>query len=806
MSQTIKPLDIAALLPPVDEGKFNFETTAEISDHSPINGQERALESIRFALGIDKSGYNLFAAGPQGTGRHDIVKRILDQQAADEDTSSDWFYVHNFSEERRPKAICVPSGIGIEFKQSVDQLIRDLRNGLISAFSSEDYQNNAQHLQEEFQGEQEADIKKLGEEAKKAGLALLHTPVGYSFAPIRDNKVMPPEEFAQLDQEERQRIENEVGTFHDKLKKVLKKMPGRLQLVQQRLQKLNEETANFAIGDLIVEIKDRFRDVDTLIAHLDDFEHDVVANVEPFLVSGHNEQGSSGMQGMTGPDNYFRRYQVNLIVDNSNKSVAPVVYEDEPSYERLIGRIEHRAEMGALVTDFNMIQAGALHAANGGYLVLDARKLLQQPLAWEGLKRALSSQEIRIEPMYGAMGLPSTTALQPESIPLSIKVVLVGEPQLYYLLHQFDPDFRTLFKVLADFDETVPMDNHHAMGVAKEVARICSEERILPFHRKGVAALANHAARLAGDREHLTTNIDRMTDLMREADHLARIDGQDIIDHAYVAKAIDAQRRRASRLSERMQEQITRGTVLIDTQGEQVGQLNGLSVYMLGGQSFGKPSRITAVVRLGQGKVVDIEREVDLGGALHTKGVLILTGYLGAQYVPQTPLSLSASLVFEQSYGGLDGDSASSAELYTLLSAIADVPLKQQFAVTGSVNQLGEVQAIGGANEKIEGFFDLCATRGLTGDQGVLIPASNAKHLLLHQRVLDAVVAKQFHIYPVAHIDEGLEILSGLDAGIRGEDGQFPANTFNAQVEARLLEFADNRQKFGRHDSEEKSG
>jgi lon-related putative ATP-dependent protease len=805
MSQYTKPLDASVLGPPFEDDTFDFETTAEIASPSSIKGQRRAKDSIEFALGINNTGYNIYAAGPQGTGRHILVERMLKEQASSEQARGDWFYVRNFAEERLPKAICVPAGLGQEFKLAIDKLIGDLRNGLSSAFSGEDYQNSAQGIQDEFQGRQEEDISHLREEAMAAGLALLHTPVGYSFAPIEDNKVMPPEVFTQLDQKAREQIEADVSEFQDKLKEVLQKIPRRLKLMQQQLNELNEETAKFAVGDLFVEIKERFSDVGALTSHIDDFEQDVVANVEPFLVGGRSGAGPPDMQDVAGRDNYFRRYRVNLIVENSANDVAPVIYEDEPSYERLIGRIEHRAEMGALVTDFNMIRSGALHAANGGYLILDVRKLLQQPLAWEGLKRALSSEEIRIEPMFGAMGLPSTTALQPQAIPLSIKVVLVGDTQLYYLLHQHDPDFRNLFKILADFDETVPNNVDQSQGIARLAAEVCNRESLLPFHRRAIVALANHASRLAGNREHLTTNIDALSDLMREADHFARKEGQQVVDGVYLAKAIDTQRERASRISERMQEQITRGTVLIDTQGEQVGQLNGLSVYMLGGQGFGKPSRITAVVRLGQGKVIDIEREVELGGALHSKGVLILSGYLGATYVPQTPLSLSASLVFEQSYGGLDGDSASSAELYTLLSAIADVPLKQQFAVTGSVNQRGEVQAIGGANEKIEGFFDLCSARGLTGDQGVLIPASNAKNLLLHERVVKAVALGQFHIYPISHINEGLEILSGLDAGARDKDGQFPTDSFNARVEERLLEFANSRQKFGRKENEEKS-
>ncbi len=486
------------------------------------------------------------------------------------------------------------------------------------------------------------------------------------------------------------------------------------------------------------------------------------------------------------------------MVDNAALEHAPVVYEDDPTYERLVGRIEHRAEMGTLFTDFHMIQAGALHRASGGYLILDARKLLSQPMAWQGLKQALRAGNIRIEPIGRVMGAISTVSLEPEPIPLDVKVVLVGERMIYYMLSEADPDFRRLFKVAADFDEQIERSDENNALFARLVATLARAEKLKPLDCAGVARALEYSARQAGDCERLSTRLEALADLLREADYWAGKKGNGRIGGDDVQHAVDAQVRRLDRVRERTQEQIGRGTIAIDTAGSVVGQVNGLAVLQVGGFAFGRPSRITARVRIGKGEVIDIEREVALGGPLHSKGVLILSGYLSAHYASDRPLSLSASLVFEQSYGGIDGDSASSTELYALLSAISGVPIKQGFAVTGSVNQFGTVQAIGGANEKIEGFFDICAARGLTGDQGVLIPATNVKNLMLHRRVVDAARDGKFHIYPVETIEQGIEILTGMPAGQRGPDGDFPEGSLNRLVEARLAELAEKRREYAR--------
>jgi lon-related putative ATP-dependent protease len=568
---------------------------------------------------------------------------------------------------------------------------------------------------------------------------------------------------------------------------------------RDKLRALNHETAMFAVGHLVEALRGRYADDVSVQIYLDEVRDDVVDNVEAIVAPQQATEGRPVPPGARGPaEALARKYRVNLVVDNGALEHAPVVYEDDPTYERLVGRIEHRAEMGTLVTDFHMVQAGALHRANGGYLMLDARKLLSQPMAWQGLKQALRAGQIRIEPIGRVMGAISTVSLEPEPIPLDVKVVLIGERMIYYMLSDADPEFRRLFKVAADFDEQIERSDENNALYARLVATLARAEKLRPLDCAGVARALEYSARQAGDSERLSTRLESLADLLREADYWAAKNGNGRIGGDDVQRAVDAQTRRLDRVRERTQEQITRGTMAIDTGGAVVGQVNGLAVLQVGGFAFGKPSRITARVRIGKGEVVDIEREVTLGGPLHTKGVLILSGYLSAHYAADRPLSLSASLVFEQSYGGIDGDSASSTELYALLSAISGVPIKQGFAVTGSVNQFGTVQAIGGANEKIEGFFDICAERGLTGDQGVLIPATNVKNLMLHRRVVDAARDGKFHIYPVETIEQGIEILTGMPAGQRGAGGEFPEGSLNRLVEARLVELADKRRDFNR--------
>jgi lon-related putative ATP-dependent protease len=507
------------------------------------------------------------------------------------------------------------------------------------------------------------------------------------------------------------------------------------------------------------------------------------------------QQGQQGQQPML-DGAFWRRYRVNLLVDNEDTDGAPVIFEDNPNYQNLVGQVEQIAQMGALLTDFNLIQPGALHEANGGYLVLEARKLLTQPYAWEGLKRALRNDEIQIESPGQALGLIRTVTLEPEAIPLDVKIVIVGERLLYYLLDALDPDMDRLFKVMADFDEQIERDGENEASYADLIARMVADEDLRSFTREAVAQVMDRSTRLVSDTEKLSGEIERVRDLVQEAHYWAGQDGSDTVTDDHVQQAVDAQIRRADRMRERIQESIERETIYIDVDGEATGQVNGLAYLRAGGFSFGKPNRITARTRLGKGEIVDIEREAALGGPLHSKGVLILSGFLQGRYAQEYPLSLSASLVFEQTYGGIDGDSASSAELYALLSALADAPLEQNLAVTGSVNQHGIVQPIGGVNEKIEGFFDVCEERGLTGDQGVLIPASNTDQLMLRPDVVAAAEAGDFHVYPVETIDQGIELLTGVEAGQRDEQGTFPEGTLNARVEARLREYADRRRQF----------
>jgi lon-related putative ATP-dependent protease len=533
-----------------------------------------------------------------------------------------------------------------------------------------------------------------------------------------------------------------------------------------------------------------------VVAHLDALGHDVVDNVGLFLK---NEDGSSPSPAAIFGDgeSALRRYEVNLFVDNGALKGAPVVYEDHPSYDNLVGRVEHRAQLGALTTDFSLIRAGALHRANGGYLLLDVRRVLQQPYAWDGLKRALSGRQVRIQSLGQLLGIASTATLEPEPVPLDVKVVLLGERQLFYLLEQHDPEFHPLFKVAVDFEDVVDRSPDNDRLYARLVATLARKEKLLPFDASGVARVIEQGARLADDAERLTAHIGVLTDLLRESDHHAREASAPTIGEAHVEAAVRAEERRAGRIRQRMLDEIQRGTVLIDTEGAKVGQVNGASVLQLGRYAFGRPARITARVRLGRGEVVDIEREVDLSGPIHSKGVLILSAFLGARYVPEHPLSLSASLTFEQSYGPVEGDSASCAELYALLSALADAPIKQCFAVTGSVNQHGEVQAVGGVNEKIEGFFDVCRARGMKGQHGFLLPAANVKHLMLRHDIVEATRDGTFEIYAVETIDQGIELLTGVPAGQRGDDGKFPEGSINRRAEDRLLALAKIRLAVG---------
>jgi lon-related putative ATP-dependent protease len=797
---TIKPLKPAMLCRRCDPESFTFDTTAELEDLTEIIGQTRAIKAVQFGIGTRREGYNLFVLGPPGIGKHSLVRQFLAQEVVTKPTPPDWCYVNNFEQPYKPRALCLPSGQGLMLHQEMSQLVEELRTTIPAVFESEDYRTRKQVLLEELKEREEKAFAELKRRAMEHSFALMKTPVGLAFAPVHDGHVLSPEQYERLPEAEQERITRELAELQEQLQATIQQAPRWEREFRERLKALNREVALLAVGHLVTELREKYSQLPEVVDYLNAVQQDIVENVDDFRPA--EEASPAAALGIPWPgpskdSSPLRRYQINLLVDNSTTRGVPVIYEDHPNHQNLVGKVEHLVtQMGVLTTDFTLIKPGALHRANGGYLVLDVHKVLLQPYAWEQLKRALRSRELRIESLQQIFGLISTVSLEPEPIPIDVKLVLVGERMLYYLLYAYDPDFAELFKVEVDFEEQMDRSPENDLLYARLIGSLARKEGLRHFDRTAVARVIEYSARLIGDAEKLSTHMRSIADLLREADYWAGQTGHEVITASDVQQAIEAQIYRADRLRERIREDIQRETILIDTQGEKVGQINGLSVLTLGNYSFGRPSRITARVWLGKGEVVDIEREVELGGPIHSKGVLILSGFLGARYALERPLSLSASLVFEQSYSGVEGDSASSAELYALLSALAEVPIKQSLAVTGSVNQLGQVQAIGGVNEKIEGFFDLCQARGLTGEQGVLIPGANVKHLMLRQDVIEAVTAQRFHIYSVETIDQGIEILTGLAAGERDEAGNYPEGSLNQRVEARLAALADKWRTF----------
>ena len=798
---TPTPLSPDELARRCDPSSLGFETTEELEEIAEVLGQARAVEAIRFGMGIRHDGYNLFALGPPGIGKHSVVQDFVRDAARTLPRAPAWCYVNDFEQSHRPRRLELPSGRAVQLRQDLDRLVEDLASSIPAAFESDEFRARRQEVEEEFRELQEQTLGALQQKAEERGIALIRTPAGLAFAPLREGEVLAPDEFHKLPKEEQAKVGEEVEALQEELRKTMDLVPQWKRAARERMKELTRSVTEAAVRHLIEELLGAWSDLPAVVAHLEAVRKDVVENADQFLTGEEGKAEKSPMGPLFGGDPRARRYQANVLVDHDDAEGAPVVYEDHPTYANLVGRVEHRAQFGALITDFLLIKPGALHRANGGYLILDARRLLQNPYAWEGLKRALRSREVRIESLEQALSLASTVSLEPEPVPLDVKVVLIGDRMLYYLLSELDPDFDDLFKVIVDFEEDMDRTGEGVGSYARLVATMARKMALRPLHATAVARVVDRGARVAGDAGRLSTLVRGLGDLLREADYMAGQAGAERVEGEHVMAALGAQERRAGRVRDRMRQTVEDGVFLIDTAGERVGQINGLSVIQIGGVAFGRPSRITARVRLGSGEVVDIERKVELGGPLHSKGVLILGGYLAGAYLTDRPLSLWASLVFEQSYGGVDGDSASSAELYALLSALAEAPIRQSLAVTGSVNQHGEIQAIGGANEKIEGFFDLCASRGLTGDQGVLIPASNVRHLMLRDDVVEAVGAGRFHVWPVSTIAEGVELLTGVPAGARGEDGAFPQETINGRVEARLRVFAEARRKAGGNDS-----
>lgn len=814
----IDPLSPADLRWTCDAASLGFETTADLEPIDQVVGQPRAVAALEFGVEMDRQGYNLFCFGPTGAGKHSIVRSHIVGAAKDRPAAADWVYVHNFDEPHRPSALKLPTGRAMPFRDAMEQLVRELKAGIPAAFESDEYQARRLVVEKAFRDRQATAFEALQKEATAHNVTIIRGEEGFMFAPSADGKPMQQEAFDALSDDAKKVFQAAIEDLQTKMQEMMRQYPAWEQETRAALRSINRDVTRNVITVLVKDVRDSFGDLPEVVAYLGRVEDDVVDNVFDFLKASSDQVSGGGGSAadkqlanllgrpneLTGRDEgaVFRRYAVNIVVHHEPGDGAPVVLEDAPALGNLIGRVEHTARFGTLVTDFSLIKPGALHKANGGFLIVDARKLLMQPMAWEELKRALINQEIRIGSLPQLMGQQTTITLDPEPIPLKVKVLLIGEPLLYYRLAAMDPDFDTLFKVAAEFAGSLERTDESTALYARLLARMQQRENLLPLDASAVARLLEYAARLVSDQAKLSAQAAEISDIMREGEHETRKDGRGAVTAEDIQSAIDARIYRSDRIREAMYEQITKETVLISTDGVEAGQINGLSVLQIGGFAFGKPSRVTASVRFGKGEVIDIERQVDLGGPLHSKGVLILQGFLGKRFGQDRPLALAASLVFEQSYGGVDGDSASSTELYALLSSLSGKPIKQSLAVTGSVNQFGEIQAIGGVNEKIEGFFDICKARGLTGDQGVLIPIANARNLMLRQDVVDACANGKFRIFAVETIDQGIEILTGDPAGERGADGAWSAGSVNAAVAETLDDYAAHAKEYaGTHGS-----
>lgn len=779
-----------------------FETTAEVEELTRYIGQDRALEAVEFGISMRHRGFNLFVIGPEGSGRHSVVQSFINRQASDEPSPSDWCYVFNFDLPHKPLALQFPPQQGPVFKQEMHELIDTLKTTIPTVFEGDDYRAKKRALTENLRQEIDEIYEEMIQEGRSQSIGVVRNEKGIVFNPLdKDGKPMDLEAFRKLPEETQTEIEEKIEKLHPSLQQTVHQIGILTREVKEQKRKLKKETARLCVAHPIDTLKAKYYAEDSeILRYLNCVEKQLTDNVDDFLARPEVKQEELFSFVPAPPS--FARYDVNVLVTHEENG-APVVYEDLPTYQNLHGRIEHQAQMGMLTTNFSLIMPGALHRANGGYIIIDAGRLLMQPFAYEGLKRTLRSRQIRMEPVERLFGLMSTVSLEPEPVPLDTKVVLIGEPRIYYLLNDYDPEFSSLFKVQADFEYNMERCSLSQQHYAALVAGLAREKGLLPLHRTAVARVIEEASRHAGDQKKLSLHIRQVADLIKEADYLARKNDKEHIDAHDIEMAVDASKRRGGRIRDRVLESIEDNIRHIETSGEKSGQVNGLSVVEIGGDAFGFPSRITAVTRPGKGDIVDIEREVDLGGPIHSKGVMILSSFLSSRYARNIPLGLQASLVFEQSYGEVDGDSASCAELCALLSSLSETAVKQSLAITGSVSQKGEVQPVGGLNEKIEGFFDVCMTRGLSGQEGVIIPASNQRHLMLKKEVVQAIAEKQFSIYLVSTVDEALSLLTGQEAGERDSEGVYSEESINGRVEASLLRFAVNLREFEKRKEED---
>ncbi|OPX63727.1 MAG: Archaeal Lon protease [Methanomassiliicoccales archaeon PtaB.Bin134] len=768
----------------MDEKAFTCDSTEEIKPLETILGQERALRALNLGLRIKDKGFNIFISGIQGTGRKSAIQDFSTALAVKQPVPPDWCYVNNFVDSSRPRAISLAAGQGASFKKAMERLVTQIPPALREAFESAEYAKQREAVVQKINQERNEIVANINALAKEAGFLLQPSPVGIALTPIVEGRPLTEADFQQLPPALQKKINEEREALNSKMGEMFRPLQETMRKVDKELLDLNRRVAAFAVAPYIGGVRDEFHDNHEVIEYLEEVQNDIVDNVPLFLSTQPKEQNTPAIDPT-------RNYRVNLIVDNSRTVGAPVLSEFNPTYVRLFGYSEREARFGALVTDYTMIRAGTAHLANGGYLIIPVERMFQDPMVWEGLKQTISTGKLELEDPVSRMGYMVTKTLRPEPIPFDAKIVLIGNPQVYNILYNLDPDFKELFKVKADFDTEMDRTPENIELYTSFMCSLVTKEGLLHLDPSALAAVVEHASRMADDQGKMTTQFARVADIIREASFYAQEEGSKTISRKHILKQLEEREYRSNLIQKKIEESVTKGLYLIDITGAKVGQINGLAVFSVGDYAFGRPSRITATVGIGREGIVDIERLSQMGGATHTKGVLILSGFLHERYARTVPLSLSARLVFEQSYSGVDGDSASSTELYAILSALSGVPIRQNIAVTGSVNQKGEVQAIGGVNQKVEGFYETCKALGLTGDQGCMIPHSNVQNLMLKEEVVQAIKDGKFHIWPVRTIDEGIEVLTSRPAGALKEDGTFEEGTINDLVQKRLQEMAE---------------
>ncbi len=774
---------------------MHCNSTKDLIPLSEIIGQERAVRALKFGLGIKNHGFNVYVAGYPGTGRKTAVKNFVEAQAKTQPVPPDWCYVNNFSNQYEPKAIKLQAGKGKEFREDLKNFIENAKTALPKAFESDDYVAKREATIKELENQRKQLINELSIKAQSEGFVIQTTPIGILLVPVLDGKPLSDEELLALPQKIKDKFNEKREALESEFRTTMRQLIDMERKIHEALKKLNKEVALYALGNQMEGLADKYRVYSEVTTYLKEVENDILENLQQFIRRGEPEQQFPFPMPWMREEPY-KKYEVNLVIDNSNSTGAPVVVETNPTYHNLLGRTEKEAQFGALTTDFSMIRAGSIHRANGGYLIIPVEDLLRNPFSYDGLKRDIRDEKMSIEEPEERYGFLSVKTLKPQPIPLTTKIILIGTSYLYQMMFSLDPDFQELFKIKAEFDTTMPRTDEKVQQYAAFVCGLCEKENLKHLDGAGLAKIVEYSSRIIEDQYKLSTQFSAIADILRESNYYASQDNSEFISGEHVKKAIEEKIYRSKLIQEKIQEMITRGFFLIDTVDQKVGQVNGLSVMGLGDFAFGMPSRVTVSIGLGREGIIDIEREAKMGGPIHTKGVLILSGYLNDKYAKDKPLSLSARLVFEQNYEGVEGDSASSTELYCIMSSLSGLPIKQNIAVTGSVNQKGEVQAIGGVNEKIEGFFEVCKAKGLTGEQGVMIPDSNVQNLMLKEEVVEAVNTGKFKVYSVKTIDEGIEVLTGLKGGQRQADGTFEEGTVNYLVDKHLKEMADKLREY----------